>query len=584
MAYYTYVTLNDPLASYLTDATGINDGGQIVGYYASNKVGDSGDSFLYSGGTYTTLDDPLGGNSFTTGINTFAQGLNNAGQIVGNYKNLTGNHGFLYSGGTYTTLDDPLAVADTTAQGIDDAGQIVGNYRGQTASHGFLYSGGTYTTLDDPLGTTVAATGINNSGQIVGSYFDRTGNHGFFYSSGTYTTLNDPLGINGTWATGINNLSQIVGYYEDANMGVHGFLYSGGSYITLDDPLETSTSNSNGTFAFGINDAGQIVGQYYNNSGAHGFLAAVVPPTFDLSWNIVGTRDYNGGGFANLVWEQQSSNIVEIQLTTGNSTLGGGVIQNTPFDAAWSVVGTGDFNGDGKADLVYQRPSDGLVEIQLLNGNTAIGGGAVTNSPFDASWNVVAVGDFNGDGKADLVYQRQSDGLVEVQLLNGNTAIGGGVIANNPFGRDWKIITTGDFNGDGKSDLVWQNQATGLVELQFLDGNTAVGGGTIANNAFGPGWNVVGAGDFLGNGFDDLVYQRQSDGLVEIQFLNGNALVGGGPIANSPFGPGWQVVGVGDFNGDGKADLVYRNSTTGTTEVQLLSGRTPIGGGIVALG
>ena len=58
----------------------------------------------------------------------------------------------------------------------------------------------------------------------------------------------------------------------------------------------------------------------------------------------------------------------------------------------------------------------------------------------------------------------------------------------------------------------------------------------------------------------------------------------GGAISNSPFGPGWQVVGVGDFNADGKADLVYRNSTTGTTEVQFLNGITPIGGGVVALG
>ena len=61
----------------------------------------------------------------------------------------------LYSGGTYITLDDPLGTGGTYAYGINDVGQIVGDYTDSSgAHHGFLYSGGTYTTLDDPLGST----------------------------------------------------------------------------------------------------------------------------------------------------------------------------------------------------------------------------------------------------------------------------------------------------------------------------------------------------------------------------------------------------------------------------------------------
>ncbi len=77
-----------------------------------------------SGGAYTTLDDP----SATHG--TLAFGINDAGQIVGYYVDSTGNgqHGFLLSGGIYTTLDDPLATSGTYAFGINAAGQIVGAY------------------------------------------------------------------------------------------------------------------------------------------------------------------------------------------------------------------------------------------------------------------------------------------------------------------------------------------------------------------------------------------------------------------------------------------------------------------------
>jgi len=72
--------------------------------------------------------------------NTGASGINAAGQIVGSYMDASGFHAFLYSGGSYTTFDDPLATGHhTEATGINDAGQIVGNYfTADGAAHGFL--------------------------------------------------------------------------------------------------------------------------------------------------------------------------------------------------------------------------------------------------------------------------------------------------------------------------------------------------------------------------------------------------------------------------------------------------------------
>jgi probable HAF family extracellular repeat protein len=96
--------------------------------------------------TYTTLDDPL-----ANGL-TFAQGINNAGQVVGWYQDSGGNdHSFLYTNGSYITFDDPLATTGTFAQGINANGKIVGYYQNSGGTHGFLYTGGSFTPLDDPL-------------------------------------------------------------------------------------------------------------------------------------------------------------------------------------------------------------------------------------------------------------------------------------------------------------------------------------------------------------------------------------------------------------------------------------------------
>jgi len=69
-------------------------------------------------------------------------------------------------------------------------------------------------------------------------------------------------------------------------------------------------------------------------------------------------------------------------------------------DPAWIVAGTGDFNGDGKADILWRRPSDGAVSMWLMDGTAAT---STTTLFADPDWIVAGTGDFNGDGKADIL-------------------------------------------------------------------------------------------------------------------------------------------------------------------------------------
>jgi probable HAF family extracellular repeat protein len=136
MTSYTYTTIHDPLAVGPNDTipVGINDAGQIIGWYQAGS--DTYDGFLYSGGSYTTLDSPLGGGNNGRPL-TLAFGINDAGQIVGYYTDGQGGfHAFLYSHGSYTTIEDPLGTS-TDATGINNAGEIVGYYQNGSQVHGF---------------------------------------------------------------------------------------------------------------------------------------------------------------------------------------------------------------------------------------------------------------------------------------------------------------------------------------------------------------------------------------------------------------------------------------------------------------
>jgi uncharacterized membrane protein len=114
--------------------------------------------------------------------NTNATGINNSGQIAGGYQGGgSPPQGFLLDQGSYTPLGVPGFTGDTIASGINDSGQIVGSYGffGDGLVYGFLLDQGTYTTLDVPGSTYTSATGIDDSGQIVEWCAEGFGVHGF---------------------------------------------------------------------------------------------------------------------------------------------------------------------------------------------------------------------------------------------------------------------------------------------------------------------------------------------------------------------------------------------------------------------
>ena len=88
--------------------------------------------------------------------------------------------------------------------------------------------------------------------------------------------------------------------------------------------------------------------------------------------------------------------------------------------AAWHVIDAGDFDGDGKADILWQN-NNGQAAVWLMDGFTVKSGSDVGFNP-GAAWHVQAAGDFNGDGKADILWQN-ADGTPAIWLMNGTSLI-----------------------------------------------------------------------------------------------------------------------------------------------------------------
>jgi hypothetical protein len=105
------------------------------------------------------------------------------------------------------------------------------------------------------------------------------------------------------------------------------------------------------------------------------------------------------------------------------------------------------------------------------------------------SWQVKGTGDFNGDGKSDIVWQ-SSDGTPAIWLMDGMSTIGIGAVGPFNPGPSWQIQGTGDYNEDGKSDILWQN-SDGAPAIWLMDGMSTVGIGAAGSFNPGAAWHII---------------------------------------------------------------------------------------------
>jgi FG-GAP-like repeat len=317
----------------------------------------------------------------------------------------------------------------------------------------------------------------------------------------------------------------------------------------------------------GLRDAGVPYGLYSFTSGWQSITGSWRLPGVPV-WATAGHLDYPNeavdrctqpsfsGGPVHL--SQWTDDVYDYDLTCGT-------YQFTPLPMPPSSLSnsTADWNGDWDNDLLARNPATG--DLLLYRGSR---GGAILGpvrigtgwGGFDA---LDTVGDWNGDGAPDVLARQASTG--DLWLYPGDGQ--GGWRPWGVVGVGFQIMSTltgpGDFTGDQRGDLLAVERATGFLWLYPGNGQ----GGFLAPTRVGDGWHVMrtafSPGDFNGDGNSDLLAVENATGYLWLYPGNG----AGGWLGRVRVGDGWNIMNAlmapGDFNGDRTADVLAREASTG---------------------
>lgn len=478
-------------------------------------------------------------------------------------------HTALNSSNAFVAKFNPVGTALVYSTYLGGSGTDNGNSIG-VDSAGQAYVAGNTLSTDFPTTSGAFQRAVRTKAGVVNAYVTRLSAAGdrLLYSTYlggsaetyTYHLAIDPQGE--AYITGYTDATDFpttVGAYRRSGVGAtigktHSYvarLNAAGSALIYSTYLGGTGGDYASSLALDSRGAAYITG--YTNSADFPVTASAVQSVnralSAAASNAFVTKllplpvfpDLDGDGNADLLLQNASSGAMAGWFMNGTQWQGGVYFSQTP-PAGYTLVGSGDFRGDGTPALVLQNRSSNAVVLWYTGGanHAAITGGDYVDQIPANGWNLVGVADFNGDGRSDLVFQNQSTHQIAIWLMVGAHYQGGVLLPVVPP-SGWSVVGTGDINGDGFPDLIFQNQSSGQIAVWYMNG-TAYGDGLQMKAVPAAGWKVVGVGDYNRDGFADLLLQNQTNDQAVIWFLQNGAFAGGDTLSLTP-PAGWKVAG-----------------------------------------
>ncbi|WP_343228313.1 FG-GAP-like repeat-containing protein [Sphingomonas yunnanensis] len=253
-------------------------------------------------------------------------------------------------------------------------------------------------------------------------------------------------------------------------------------------------------------------------------------------------HDFNNDGHSDVLWRNADGSLSNWLGQPNGGSLGNDSNAFVQVTKDWHVAGSTDVNGDGHADLVWRSDAGGFSTWLGTSTGGFVGNDAAARTQVDTAWQVVGAGDFNGDGRGDVLW-RHADGTLSDWLGRGD----GGFTPNHgnaraQVGTEWRVVGTGDINGDGRADILWRHSDGSLSDwLGRADGGFTGNDAAAFVSRVSAAWSIVDTGDYNGDGRDDILWRSQDGALSDWLGRADGSFVANDANAYVPVPVSWQT-------------------------------------------
>lgn len=207
----------------------------------------------------------------------------------------------------------------------------------------------------------------------------------------------------------------------------------------------------------------------------------VIPGPPGDGWSLApSVADFNGDGGADVVFHQAKTNLSAVWLMNGTTVLARGPMMQGPAGDGWSVLTTADYNRDGMSDMVWSDTTSRLLIVWLMNGTALIAPGPPISGLPGGDWTPLSTsGDVNFDEMADIIWTDGTRHLMSVFLMDSTALRALAPPVQGPEGDGWVITTIGDTNGDGMYDMVWEGKNPPRMAVWLMHGASVAATGPV---------------------------------------------------------------------------------------------------------